>query len=96
MNLAIRSRSPTPSFRRPTTGVGIIAPATTSFNYKTIGVNLTMTPRVTFDDEIILNPLSIENSSIGATINVGRHAAAVLLGPHRHDARSGCGTANRT
>ena len=53
------------------TTAGIIAPATTSFNYKNIGVNLTMTPRVTFDDEIILNPLTIENSSIGATINVG-------------------------
>ncbi len=54
-----------------TTGAGIIQSPVTSFTYKNIGVNLTITPRVTFDDEIILNPLTIENSAIGQTINVG-------------------------
>jgi general secretion pathway protein D len=54
-----------------TTGVGLTTAPVTSFTYKNIGVNLTMIPRVTFDDEIILNQLTIENSAVGANINVG-------------------------
>ena len=54
-----------------TTGVGLTTAPVTSFAYKNIGVNLTMVPRVTFNDEIILNNLTIENSAVGATINVG-------------------------
>jgi general secretion pathway protein D len=54
-----------------TTGIGLTTAPVTSFTYKNIGVNLTMTPRVTFDDEIILNPLTIENSAQGGFIDVG-------------------------
>jgi general secretion pathway protein D len=54
-----------------TTGIGLTTAPVTSFTYKNIGVNLTMQPRVTFDDEIILSNLTIENSAVGATINVG-------------------------
>jgi general secretion pathway protein D len=49
--------------------VGTTAPVT-SFTYKPIGVNLNITPRVTFDDEIILT-LTVENSGVGATVLVG-------------------------
>jgi len=54
-----------PSF---TSAVGTTAPVT-SYTYKPIGVNLNITPRVTFDDEIILT-LTVENSGVGATVLV--------------------------
>jgi general secretion pathway protein D len=53
------------------TGIGFTTAPVTSFTYKNIGVNLTMTPKVTFDDEIILNPLTIENSAVGPFVQVG-------------------------
>lgn len=42
----------------------------TSFNYKTVGVVVEMTPRVTFEDDIIIE-LTVESSSLGANITVG-------------------------
>jgi general secretion pathway protein D len=39
--------------------------------YRDIGVNLNLTPRVTYQDEIILEQMSIDKSGIGATVNVG-------------------------
>ena len=41
----------------------------TSFNYRDVGVNLQVTPRVTYDGDIILD-LVIENSTIGADRNI--------------------------
>ena len=41
----------------------------TSFNYRAVGINVTMTPRVTYEDEIILD-LVVENSTLGANIDV--------------------------
>jgi Flp pilus assembly secretin CpaC len=41
----------------------------TSFNYKPVGVNITMTPRVTFEGEIILD-LEVESSTIGRDVNI--------------------------
>jgi general secretion pathway protein D len=40
-----------------------------SFNYRNVGVNVEMTPRVTYEGEIILD-LAVENSSLGANINI--------------------------
>jgi general secretion pathway protein D len=40
-----------------------------SFNYRPVGVNLEMTPRVTYEGEIVLD-LAIENSSLGANISI--------------------------
>jgi general secretion pathway protein D len=40
-----------------------------SFNYRDVGVNLEMTPRVTYEGEIILE-LSVENSALGDAIEV--------------------------
>ncbi|HWP99982.1 MAG TPA: secretin N-terminal domain-containing protein, partial [Vicinamibacterales bacterium] len=40
-----------------------------SFQYRTIGVNLTMTPRVTYEGEIILE-LAVENSALGPSLQV--------------------------
>ena len=41
----------------------------TSFNYRAVGINVTMTPRVTYENEIILD-LSVENSTLGPNIDV--------------------------
>ena len=41
----------------------------TSFNYRDVGVNLQVTPRVTYDGDIILE-LVIENSTIGEDVNI--------------------------
>ena len=40
-----------------------------SFTYKNVGVNIKMKPRVTFENEIILD-IEIENSTLGPSINV--------------------------
>src|SRR4029078_12688835 len=42
-----------------------------SFNYKDVGVNIEMTPRVTYEGDIILDGLSIESSALGPSISVG-------------------------
>ncbi len=41
----------------------------TSFNYKPVGVNVVMTPRVTFEGEIILE-LEVESSTLGRDVNI--------------------------
>jgi len=41
----------------------------TSFNYKDVGVNVQMTPRVTFEGDIILD-LTVENSTLGGNITI--------------------------
>jgi hypothetical protein len=40
-----------------------------SFNYRPVGVNIAMTPRVTYEGEIILD-LTVESSTLGASISV--------------------------
>jgi type II secretory pathway component GspD/PulD (secretin) len=41
----------------------------TSFEYRPVGVNIRMLPRVTYDGEVILD-LTIENSTLGQDVNV--------------------------
>ena len=45
----------------------------TSFNYRTVGVIIEMTPRVTFENEIVLD-LLVESSSLGPNQTVGGQA----------------------
>ena len=45
-----------------------------SYTYRPVGVNVEVTPRVTYDGEIILE-LVIENSTLGGSIDVGGQAA---------------------
>ena len=40
-----------------------------SFTYRDVGVNITMTPRVTYEGEIILD-LTVESSNLGPNISV--------------------------
>ena len=41
----------------------------TSFNYRDVGVNVQVTPRVTYDGDIILD-LIVENSTLGQDVNI--------------------------
>jgi general secretion pathway protein D len=41
-----------------------------SFNYRTVGIIMEMTPRVTYDGEIVLDGFSVESSSRGPDIGV--------------------------
>ena len=51
-------------------GVGSVGTVPiSSFNYKNVGVNVIMTPRVTFDGDVILE-LSVESSTLGADVNI--------------------------
>ena len=45
-----------------------------SYTYRSVGVNVEVTPRVTYDGEIILE-LVIENSTLGGSIDVGGQSA---------------------
>jgi type II secretory pathway component GspD/PulD (secretin) len=41
----------------------------TSFNYRPVGVNVEMTPRVTFEGEIVLD-VAVESSTLGRDVNI--------------------------
>ena len=63
---------PSTSFTAIATG-GVAVNPLTSFEYRAVGVRLNMTPRVTYDNEIILD-LEVENSTLGPNINVAGQA----------------------
>ena len=68
LNLGEEIPVPTTAFT-PIAGGGAAVNPLTSFNYRPVGVILEMTPRVTYEDEIILD-LMVENSTLGANIDV--------------------------
>ena len=72
LNLGDDIPVPSTSFTAIATG-GVAVNPLTSFEYRAVGVNLLMTPRVTYDDEIILD-LEVENSTLGANIEVAGQA----------------------
>ncbi len=49
---------------------GLASVPQSSFNYKDVGVNLEMTPRVTYEGEIILDGFMVESSALGPSISV--------------------------
>ena len=49
---------------------GLASVPQSSFNYKDVGVNLEMTPRVTYEGEIVLDGFTVESSALGASIAV--------------------------
>jgi general secretion pathway protein D len=61
---------PTTVFQSSGSG-GVNNIPTTSVNYQSVGVNLLFTPKVTYQDEIILENLTLEKSGLGANILVG-------------------------
>ncbi len=67
----------------------------TSFNYRPVGVNVEMTPRVTFEGDIILD-LLVENSTLGQDVNDRRPEPAVVRRREASTRGCGCATASRT
>ena len=66
---------------------GIASVPQSSFNYKDVGVNLEMTPRVTYEGEIILDGFMVESSALGAEHQRGRTGRAVVqLAQGQHEA----------
>ena len=49
---------------------GLASVPQSSFNYKDVGVNLEMTPRVTYEGEIVLDAFMLESSALGPSISV--------------------------
>ena len=72
---------PTTTFQAIAAG-GVAANPLTSFNYRTIGVNIQMTPRVTYEGEIVLE-LTVENSTLGADRDLGGGVLAPQFGLRR-------------
>ena len=68
LNLGDRIPIPTTVFTPLAQGGANVNPLT-SFTYQDVGVNVEMTPRVTFEDDIILE-LVVENSTLGANVSV--------------------------
>jgi type II secretory pathway component GspD/PulD (secretin) len=69
LNLGDDIPVPTTSFLPIATG-GVPTQPQVSFQYRPVGVNLSMTPRVTFQDEIVLDPITIDKSSLGPNIEI--------------------------
>ena len=68
LNLGDDIPVPSTAFTPIATG-GVSVNPLTSFTYRPVGVIVNMTPRVTFENEIILD-LEVENSTLGPNINV--------------------------
>ncbi|HEV3484517.1 MAG TPA: secretin and TonB N-terminal domain-containing protein, partial [Vicinamibacterales bacterium] len=56
---------------------GLASVPISNYQYRSVGVNIAMTPRVTYEGEIILD-LTVESSSLGASINVGASCPPTL------------------
>ncbi len=70
INLNLGDQIPVPAtVFTPIAGGGANFNPLTSFNYKDVGVNVQMTPRVTIEGDIIID-LMLENSTLGAPITI--------------------------
>ncbi len=69
--LRLGANIPIPSTTFQSSGTGGIANVpTTSFTYQPVGINLTFTPRVTLDGDVLLENLVVEKSDLGLPLNV--------------------------
>ena len=68
LNLGEEIPIPTTAFTPIAAGGATVNPLT-SFDYRDVGVNVEMLPRVTFENEIILD-LAVENSTLGPSLSV--------------------------
>ena len=69
LNLGDRIPVPQTTFLPTATG-GVPTQPQVSYNYQQIGVNLSLTPKVTYQDEIILDPIVVDKSGVGPNIDV--------------------------
>jgi hypothetical protein len=72
LNLGDDIPVPSTAFTPIATGGATVNPLT-SFDYRPVGVIVEMTPRVTYENEIILD-LEVENSTLGPNVNVAGQA----------------------
>ncbi len=72
LNLGQQIPVPSTTFSAIAAG-GLASQPTTSFTLKDVGVNVTMTPTVTYDNEVRID-LTVENSAKGADVNVAGQA----------------------
>jgi type II secretory pathway component GspD/PulD (secretin) len=72
VNLGLGDDVPQPQtvFQSSAAG-GIANVPTTQVQYRRVGVNLIFTPRVTYQDEVILENLQLEKSGLGPNLDVG-------------------------
>ena len=68
LNLGEEVPIPTTAFTPIAAGGATVNPLT-SFDYRKVGVNVSMVPRVTFENEIVLE-LEVENSTLGPSLEV--------------------------
>ncbi len=68
LNLGDEIPIPTTTFAAQAVG-GVANQPITSFSYRNVGVNLTITPQVSFDGEIILD-VTVESSRVGPNVDV--------------------------
>jgi type II secretory pathway component GspD/PulD (secretin) len=54
----------------PVAAGGVPTQPQVSYQYRPVGVNLTITPRVTYQDEVILDPIVVDKSAIGPNVDV--------------------------
>lgn len=70
INLNLGDQIPVPAtVFTPVAGGGANVNPLTSFNYKDVGVNVQVTPRVTFEGDVVLD-LLVENSTRGQDVNI--------------------------
>jgi general secretion pathway protein D len=62
----------------PVAAGGLATTPTSSYNYKDVGVNLDITPTVTYEGEIRLE-ITVEDSALGANVDVGGQSAPSFL-----------------
>lgn len=60
-------------------GGGVANIPATSVNYTAVGVNLLFTPKVTYNDEVVLDQLTLEKSGLGPNIDVGGQVFPTII-----------------
>ena len=80
LNLGNDIPVPTTTFL-PVAAGGVATQPQVSYQYRSVGVNLTITPRVTYNDEIILQ-LTVENSDQGQNVTVAGQSLPTFVSRH--------------
>jgi len=78
LNLGEDIPVPQTTFLPVATG-GVATQPQVQFAYRSVGVNVSMTPRVTYNDEIILAPITVDKSALGPDIIVAGQALPTFL-----------------
>jgi general secretion pathway protein D len=55
----------------PIAGGGVPTQPQVSYTFRSVGINLTITPKVTHNDEVILDPILVDKSALAEQVDVG-------------------------